>query len=505
MRLSLHGGALSALVMTAAVATAQPAAPPAAGSMSPDVGATSADIAPGGAGEIDTEEPSFEVVVPAPVVTGDPTVDRLNALEAKVQALEARNRSLEDALGENRTRVQAVEVRAARGVQPGVAPTHADTNGVFSFKARGVIDADVVHFAERAGGYDYNDGTGFRRARLGFEGTAFKDWAWRLEVDFAGNVVAIQDAYLQYNGFKPLSITLGQFKAPFGLESNNSDNYNSFIERGMFTNAFGTVGAERRIGASVAVLREKFTFTAGVFGDNESVGRSAGAPVTSAPDESYGVNARATWEPLLDPGRIVHVGAAGYWRAGLKSGDIDDGVRLSDRPNVRVDGGNIVDSGVIPNVENLYYLGVEASAVLGPISLHGEYGHLEIDRFKGFRDISADGFYVYGSWFLTGETRPFRNGNFDRLRPRNDFSNKGGTGAIELLLRYDDLDVGDTTVVARTGNRANSLTAGVNWYLTPNFKLQFNYIRFAGSNTPLDPIGNRTRGDALATRLHIDW
>lgn len=482
MQRLLNGGALSALILLSTAAAAQET-------------------------PLDTEEPAFEAApTPPPAPTGDATLDRLNALEAKVQALEARNRSLEDALTESTTRIQSVEVRAARGVQATApAPTLADPNGVFTFKARGVIDVDYAHFGERAGGYDYNDGTGFRRARLGFEGTAFKDWAWRLEVDFAGNVVAIQDAYLQYNGFKPLSITLGQFKAPFGLESNNSDNFNSFLERGMFTNAFGNAGAERRIGASVAYLKDNFTVTAGLFGDNESIGRSTGAPLTSAPDESHGANARVTWEPVLDAGRIIHVGASGYWRAGLKSGDTDDAVRLSDRPNIRVDNGNIIDTGVIPNVENLYYLGVEGTAVFGPFSVTGEYGHLEIDRFAGFRDISSDGFYVYGSWFVTGETRPFRSGNFDRIRPLNNFSNAGGTGAIELLLRYDQLDVGDTPVAARAGNDAHSYTAGANWYLTPNFKLQFNYIRFAGSNTPLDPVGARTRGDAVATRLHIDW
>ena len=350
MRILLKGGALPALLLASA-AVAQPVADTPA---------------------LDTEEPAFEAATPPPPApTGDATLDRLNALEAKVQALEARNHSLEDALNESTTRIQTVEVRAARGVQANVAPIHADPGGAFTFKARGVLDVDYVHFAERAGGYDFNSGTGFRRARLGFEGTAFKDWSWRLEVDFAGNVVAVQDAYLQYNGLKPLSITLGQFKAPFGLESNNSDNFNSFIERGMFTNAFGNAGAERRIGASVAYLKDGFTLTAGLFGDNESVGRSAGAPVTGAPDESYGANASVTWEPVL--------------------------------------------------------------------------------------------------------------------------------------LRYDDIDVGDTPVVARVGNSAHSYTAAANWYLTPNFKLQFDYIRFAGRNTPLDPIGTRTRGDAVTTRLHIDW
>ena len=455
---------------------------------------------------LDTEEPAFgAAAVPPPAPTGDAVLDRLNALEAKVRTLEARNHDLEDALAAGQARIQSVEVRAAKGVQPAVAPTHADPNGIFTFKARGVVDADAVVFNERTGGYAYNSGTGLRRARLGVEGTAFQDFAWRLEVDFAGNAVAVQDAYLQYNGFKPLTVTLGQFKAPFGLESNNSDNYNSFIERGMFTNAFGIAGAERRLGAAVGYVKDNFTLTAGFFGDNESVIRSAGNPVTTAQSESYGVNGRVTWEPLLEPGKIVHIGAAGYWRTSLRSGDAIDAVRLTERPNVRVDNGSIIDSGVVANVGNLYYYGVEGTAVHGPFSVTGEYGHLTFDRFAGFKNFSAEGFYVYGSWFVTGETRPFRNGNFDRLRPLSDFSNRGGTGAVELLFRYDQLNVGRTPVAARAFNSARSYTTAANWYLTPNFKLQFNWVRFAGDNTPLDPVGTETKGDAFAARMHIDW
>ena len=82
---------------------------------------------------------------------------------------------------------------------------------------------------------------------------------------------------------------------------------------------------------------------------------------------------------------------------------------------------------------------------------------------------------------------------------------KDGLGAFELALRYDRLDLSDTPVLARAGNDASSWTLGLNWYFNPYAKLMFNYIRFRGDNTPLDPIGNDTAGDVLATRLHLDF
>ena len=189
-----------------------------------------------------------------PAPTGDPVLDRLNALEARVKQLEARNAELEQQAELNQARLRVGRDRAPpRPVQFSWAPTLSEPTGNFTFKPRGVIEADAAAFDEREGGYDYNNGTGFRRARIGLEGTAIKVFNYRIEVDFAGNA-GHPDRRLSAICRDPedLLITAGQHKAPFGLESNNSDNYNIFLERGMFTNAFGNAGAERRIGLSAA-------------------------------------------------------------------------------------------------------------------------------------------------------------------------------------------------------------------------------------------------------------
>jgi phosphate-selective porin OprO and OprP len=215
--------------------------------------------------EPDAGEPRADAGKP----TGDPILDRLNALESRIRQLETRNAELEAQAELNQGRLETVETRAAKAAQFTWAPTTADPSGNFSFKPRGVIEADAFAFRERKGGYDYNNGTALRRARLGVEGTALKYFNYRLEVDFAGNGVTITDAYLQYTKIPKTILTLGQHKAPFGLESNNSDNYNIFLERGMFTNAFGTVGAERRIGISAAYSpKETINLAVGLFGDN---------------------------------------------------------------------------------------------------------------------------------------------------------------------------------------------------------------------------------------------
>ena len=511
MRTYLLGGvAALALLPAPLLAQEAPAAIPDQVEAFPDSGNT-----------IDTVIPSEDSPAAAPARTGDAILDRLNALEAKVQQLEARNKQLEDEALATQTRVEKVEVRAARAVQAGPAPTFADVGGNFTFKPRGTFQIDYAGYRRRgAGRYDYNSGSDIRRGRFGFDGTFYKHWKYRIEGEFVKGATSLLDAYVSYNGIKNWVFTVGQQKAPYGLEANTSDALNSFLERGMANNAFGAVGAERRVGITAAWQTDKLNATVGVFGSGEAVQRNE-----STPDEGYGVNARITWDPILDTGKIVHLGASAYKVAGIAGHSISG---LGDRPNSRVDGGRLVainipgtapSGGVPTGARNATYWGLESAVVFGPFSLQGEYNRLSIDRYGAASTVNADGFYIFGSWFLTGESRVFKNGNADRIKPFSDFAPGGGWGAVELLARYDTLDLTDADFQSIGGRavrrKGETWTLGLNWYLNPNLKFVANYIRFKGQNSPLvfPPIpaaglngpGTTAKGDIIGTRLQVDF
>lgn len=461
---------------------------------------------------LDTLVPA-EDPAPAPAAgakTGDPVLDRLNELEAKVAALEARNKELEEKAAFTEERVGKVEVRAAKGIQPGVAPTFADVGGNFTFKPRGVIQLDYAGYNERAGGYDYNNGTDIRRARFGFDGTFLKDFRYRIEAEYVKGSVNLLDAYIAYQIDPKWLLTVGQHKAPYGLEANTSDSFNTFLERGMASNAFGALGAERRMGATLAYATDKLNATVGLFGAPEGVVRNA-----TTPDETYGVNGRITWNPILDTGRVVHLGASAYHVTNFAG----NSVTVGDRPNTRVDNGQIVTAAIAGSApaglpatgaRHANFLGAEAAVVYGPFSVQGEYGRVSIDRFGAAPTADFDGFYVFASWFPTGESRAFKNGVVDRQKPFADFDpDKGEWGAFEVALRYDQLDLTDRGL-SPLDKKATSWTAALNWYLNGNLKLLFNYIRFKGENSPLVAApaavnGTTAKGDAFATRLHLDF
>lgn len=497
-------------VVAAPAVTDTPAPAPASADLSAEPVASDQTASP-----IDTlvDEEKGDAVPPPPAPTGDAVTDRLNALDYKVKLLEARNKELEEQAEVNDSRLVSVETRSvqtAKNVTFGWGPSFSEPSGNFTFKPRGVIDLDYAGFNARRGGYDYNNGTLIRRGRFGFDGTAFKTFGYRIEAEYVGGTVNLLDAYLSYTGVKNFVFTVGQQKAPYGLEANTSDNFNEFLERGMANVAFGAVGAERRVGVTAAYVSDKLNGTIGLFGVGEAVGRNA---VT--PDEGYGVNARITFDPILDTGRVVHLGVSGYRATNFAA----NSVTVADRPNIRVDDGRIVSAaiaGTNPTVgaqtgaKYATFLGAEAAVVYGPFSVQGEYGRLSIDRFGTASTVKFDGFYGFASFFLTGESRVFKNGVVDRLKPIADFNpQKGNWGAFELAARYDQLDLTDHDF-SPLDRKATSWTGALNWYLNGNVKVLFNYIRFKGENSPLvvAPVavnGTTAKGEAFATRLHLDF
>jgi phosphate-selective porin OprO/OprP len=81
----------------------------------------------------------------------------------------------------------------------------------------------------------------------------------------------------------------------------------------------------------------------------------------------------------------------------------------------------LVDTGTFMADEQ-HLLGAEAAGVIGPFSLQSEFIYSTLDtEFMGDADLY--GWYVFASYFLTGESRPYKtsNGTFDRIRPQSEF------------------------------------------------------------------------------------
>jgi phosphate-selective porin OprO/OprP len=117
--------------------------------------------------------------------------------------------------------------------------------------------------------------------------------------------------------------------------------------------------------------------------------------------------------------------------------------------------------------------------------VQSEYERIRIERMTpaaGVSDPTFHGYYVEGSYMLTGERRRFNSANwaFDGPPVNRPFSVRDGTwGAFEVAARYSDADLNDHAGVAGSAPAADAVrggeqeiwSAGLNWY--PN-----SFVRF---------------------------
>lgn len=437
---------------------------------------------------------SLAVLAPLSASAADPAAEaRIEKLEQQVQLLLRKLETQGQQLDSQQRRIEEKTVIAKDAViatTNGRSLTFKDGGGDFSFQVGGRLQADAAFYDADVN--DFGDGTRVRRLFLDVRGTVYENWNYRFQYDFARpggsdtSARGIRDAYIQYTGFGP-ALTIGQFKEPFGLEHLQSSLHTTFIERGL-TNAFNP---DRRIGVGVSGNGSAWTAAAGLFGE------TAEGDVGSEGDEGWDLTGRFTWAPVNEAGKVLHLGIAGRHH---QPEDSTNSLRFRERPESNVTDVRLVDTGTLSGVDDLQSIGLEAATVIGPLSLQGEYITTSVNRGGAFDDADLNAWYAYGSYFLTGESRVYKGGIFDRIKPSSTVG-KGGIGAWEVGLRYSAADLTDGTVV---GGEQENLTVGLNWYLTQNVKLQANYIQVLDVDRPASGFDGEDV-DTLSLRAQIDF
>ena len=356
------------------------------------------------------------------------------------------------------------------------------------------------------------DATDFRRARLRADGTIYKTIDYVVEYDFvnsvngnpgtpasASNVIPVTaptDGYFTFHETPIVgNVKVGLQKEPIGLEHLTSSRHLDLMERSFNQDAYtGPNNNGFSLGASAYNHfgeDDRGWWQTGVF--KNSVNPFAYA----ADDGAYAWTSRLVyllWDE--DEGRkLLHVGGSYSNRDPL-----DKIRRIRSRGSLRNGPGALnpvfADSGTfVTDDENLY--AAEMSMVLGSFQLQSEYiasTNSNATNLSGNHGTYfTNGYYVMASYFLTGEHRAYdkKAGVFGRVIPfRNsrwcpEDCAEQGWGAWQILARYSNLDLNDSGI---TGGRIDDYTAGVNWFLNPNMKIQANYV-FMDRNSPTQPDG----------------
>jgi phosphate-selective porin OprO/OprP len=311
-----------------------------------------------------------------------------------------------------------------------------------------------------------------RQARPELSGFIYKDFDFRLQLDFPTGPAAIsgtlQDAYVGWRYFPEFSLRVGQFKEPFGQEQTTPDRFLDFNERSegdRFT-------PQRDLGAMVygTLLDRIFTYELGWFDGSgravldinkgkEEAGRIRIQPFAQA-DENF----------LF---KYLRLGVAGTVSSNQKAP-----ISAFTSNSAYLDITYLTAANVAANSldgERTRW-GGEATWNYGPLGVRGEawrrVDHVDTATLFHHR-IPTTAWSAQATWLLTGDKKPVEG----RVAPLHPFDPRGGGwGALELAARVDRVHIGDdiiSTGIAVPGgaNEVTGYSAGVNWYLTRNIRI----------------------------------
>lgn len=342
-----------------------------------------------------------------------------------------------------------------------------------SFKAKGRFQADVGYVSHPDGLDD--EGLGFlseaRRIRLGGEGGLGAGVGYKLELELSDNAVDLVDAFVTYQAGKWL-LTAGNQNQFQALDEVIGDTSGSFMERAAFTDAFNF---ERRLGLSAQRPAGDWLFQTGVFTDDPTaLSNASDGPAGGDENNSYSLAGRVVYAPVIDDLQL-HFAASAHYRDQKRVADAT--VRYRQRPYLHASNTRLIGAPPL-NVEHETNYGLEVAAADGPWHAIAEGGWLRSDLRAGPSPTFFGGYAEVG-YYLTGEHRPYKDGAFGRAVPKKDIAS-GGTGAVQINLRYDYLDLNDAGV---RGGTQNAYLAALIWTPIDNLRVNLNtgLIRYDGA------------------------
>jgi phosphate-selective porin OprO/OprP len=483
----------------------------------------------------------------------------LDDAQAKIELLQAQVEALQESIAQ----IQAAQAKVTPSWKG--TPQLEDKESGWSFKVRGRLQYDVG-YVSNPDDMIVTRNLGFnsraRRIRLGAEGTMPGGFNYKCEADFANASVGFGDCILGYApAGKPFSIAIGNHETNNGIEQVSSSRWSSFIERAAFDDAFINT---RRIGINLGYVTAANDFRV-------NAGLWAAHSIDSTLDNDGWIGAaRAVYSPLMGSNQL-HFGLSYQHRefqsnngatAASSTGQPSTNqlARYRARPFTQLTDQRFVDTGNFA-AKSDDIIGLEAAGIFKSLHIAAEGQYLKTNAYEAgdtvvFNPATDDpvdalgvfaanqvvptgnpsfwGGYVEAGYFLTGETRGYKNGLWDRTKVLKPFS-KGGWGAFQINGRVDYLDLASNklkngctnnfttgactlaSLNSRLGRGGTQLgfLAGLTWIPEDYVRVLINYSHaeieggpLAATVKPLSskPVDERKySNDTVQARFQIDF
>ena len=526
------------------------------------------------------------------------TTDRLNATDNEVRSLRSQLKQYQSksAKTEQKQKEASSSDKGKGGADAPLPPPPAylvdvsrglrietvDKQSLFRVGGRIYVDGGISTQPERG----LESVANIRSARFDFEGRVKTYWEYRFQYEFAagntnnvGVLGGIRDAFIANTYFNPVAIQVGQMFEAYGLEASKSANFTDFVEKALPTEAFGP---GHHVGLALLATGDVWSAKGGIYSVSSLDGAFVPSPGTAVPwwvtpkagwvatggSEYFDATGRLTLALVKEDDRLIHIGGSGRYHKPNNSTAGNNSRVLSIGSNTQMEA-NILRNNLLgtPDLScgtvsvlgnagaagkcthDVVTWGAEAVAAYGPVSLQSEYFGSHYSRDPGAileastvgyyapggSTYEASGYYVYGTWYLTGESRAaaykvkaLNPANFGQIKILNPVS-QGGYGAWELALRYSELNLNNgpyqgtyfTNLIALApstamrnyvanasvlGGREEDITAGLNWYPEAGFRVMANWTRVLDLSAPWNRAYlNNAHPSTVVLRAQVNW
>jgi phosphate-selective porin OprO/OprP len=281
------------------------------------------------------------------------------------------------------TSLPDVEDFEAQGKKSELAPRE-DIKPAIELRGRIQADAILVNQSEKNKEIIGNiqNATGFRRARLGAQGSVGEQVHWIAEFDFAGGEISFKNVFVGLSQLPLIKrVRVGHQVEPFSLEGYTSSNYFPFVER----SPIDALDPDGNWGVLMLSYpdNQRATLMLGAFRSGTS--NESGNDIGDGNDMAYDVRVTGLpWYDLASEGRyLMHLGAAFSQRfpkndvVMFNQGPQSSLLNGSDNP-----GSPFIPTITIPASQYQLY-NLDWALVLGALSFQAEWSAANVDQIGG--------------------------------------------------------------------------------------------------------------------------
>jgi phosphate-selective porin OprO/OprP len=419
---------------------------------------------------------------------------------ARIRQLEDRIATLERA--EAKATTTAATTPTVTATRDGLAIRSADN--AFSFRLRGYVQSDARFFGANGPVAPGSSTFLLRRVRPIFEATAYKYFGARLMPDFGGGQAVLYDAYAEARPNAALTVRVGKFKPPIGLERLQSATDVRFVERGLPTNLV----PNRDIGVQLHgdLVKARIQYQIGAFD-----GAPDAANIDGDASTGKDVAGRLFLRPFATDGSGPDLGIGIAGSTGTEQGTLAAPGLGAYRTTGQLALFRYRTDGTAPNTVladgRRTRVSPQGYLYVGPVGVLAEYVRSthNVRRATSAAALTNQAWQVSGGWVLTGERESYTSVSPDHPL---DGSKSGGLGALELVARYGVLTTDAKTFptfadAATQARRARAAGVGLNWRLTRGLLFAADYERTQLDGP--DAATVRHTEHAVLTRLQLGF